>query len=176
MIGRQSILGHWLDGSAIARETILMPTPTTPWWAIASAILTATIVVWWVRRNRNRYLAITSAKRDRDTGSQSPYDRSSWHSGSNLGKLGNPVSIKGPVLKVGGKFTLLIPLEAGGNDLIKCSRGIAEIVGEDLKVTIPDWLSDKMGLEEGSLVHVDNEDGKFNITAIEARPGYTRRN
>jgi len=96
--------------------------------------------------------------------------------GSNLGKTGKPVSIKGPVLKVGAKFILLIPLEAGGNDLIKCSRGIAEIEGEDLKVTIPDWLSDKMGLEEGSLVHVDNDDGKFNITAIEAKPEYTRRN
>ena len=156
---------------------------TTGWEAVG-AVLVATIVVLWGRWNRNRYLANTSAKRNRDaglqpprdTGSQLPYDRSSWHAGPNLGKAGNPVSIKGPVLRVGGKFTLLIPLEAGGNDLIKCSRGIAEIEGEDLKVTIEDWLADKMGLEEGSLVHVDNEDGKFNITAIEAKPGYTRRN
>jgi hypothetical protein len=161
-----------------------MSTPTTPWWAIASAILTATIVVLWVRWKRNRYLAFTRAKRNRDaglqlppdTGSQLPYDRSSWHAGPNLGKAGNRVSIKGPVLRVGGKFTLLIPLEAGGNDLINCSHGIAEIEGEDLKVTIQDWLADKMGLEEGSLVQVDNDDGKFNITGIEARPGYTRRN
>jgi hypothetical protein len=80
------------------------------------------------------------------------------------------------VLKVGGKFTLLIPLEAGGNELIQSSRGIAAIAGADLKVTIPDWLGDKMGLEEGSLVRVDNEDGKFNIIAIEAPPSYTRRN
>ena len=156
---------------------------TTAWEAVG-AVLVATIVVLWIRWNRNRYFANASAKRNRDAslqlaceiGSQLPYDRSSWHPGPNLDKTGNPVSIKGPVLKVDGKFTLLIPLEAGGNDLIKCSRGIAEIEGEDLKVTIPDWLSDKMGLEEGSLVHVDNEDGKFNITAIEAKPEYTRRN
>src|SRR6266436_3048038 len=161
-----------------------MSMDATTGWEAVGAVLVATIVVLWGRWNRNRYLANTRAKRNRDaglqlprdTGSQLPYDRSSWHARPNLGKTGNPVSIKGPVLKVGGKFTLLIPLEAGGNDLIKCSRGIAEIEGEDLKVTVPDWLADKMGLEEGSLVHVDNDDGKFNITAIEAQPGYTRRN
>jgi hypothetical protein len=163
---------------------MLMSMETTTAWEAVGAVLIATIVLLWVRRNRNRYLAIISAKRNRDaglqlagdTGPQLPYDRSSWHPGPNLDKTGNPVSIKGPVSKVGGKFTLLIPLGAGGNDLIKCSRGIAEIEGEDLKVTIPDWLADKMGLEEGSLVHVDNDESRFNITAIEAKPGYTRRN
>ena len=140
-----------------------MSIATTPGWAAVSAILIAAIVVLWVRWTRNRDRAITDARVYR-------------HAGPKRDKTNKPISLEVRVLQVSGKFTLLIPLEAGGNELIECSHGIAEIAGEDLKVTIPDWLSDKMGLEEGSLVQIDNQDGKFNFTTIEASPGYTRRN
>jgi hypothetical protein len=77
------------------------------------------------------------------------------------------VSLEGPVENVEGKLVLLIPLAAGGTALAKCSRGIGEIDGENLKVTIPDWLAEKLGIREGSLVHVDNQNGKFNIRQAE---------
>ena len=76
------------------------------------------------------------------------------------------VSIQGPVEKIDGKFILLIPLAAGGSDLVTCSRGIGTVEGENLKVTIPDWMADKMGFSEGTLVNVDNQDGKFNIVLV----------
>jgi hypothetical protein len=87
-----------------------------------------------------------------------------------------PVSLEAFVSNVDGKLTLLIPLEAGGNELHECCRGIAEMDGSNLKVSIPDWLADQLGVQEGSRVRVDNDGGKFNITAIEASPTYTRRN
>jgi len=57
----------------------------------------------------------------------------------------------------------MIPLSAGGSELIASSRGISEIDGDFLKIVIRPWLAKKLGLAEGSLVHVDNIDGKFNI-------------
>lgn len=140
----------------------------TPDWEAVGAVFVATLVVLWSHRKRKRSVAITPPK---------GHHRAEYNqAGPRLGKPSKPVSLEVRVFKVGSKFILLIPLEAGGNELIKCSRGIGAIAGEDLNVTIPDWLGDNMGLEEGSLVRVDNEDGKFNITAIEAPPSYTRRN
>ena len=90
--------------------------------------------------------------------------------------VSKPTTLELLVSSLGGKLILLIPLDAGGNELSECSRGIAEIDGSNLKVTIPDWLADKLGVHEGSRVRVDNDGGKFNITAIEALPTYTRQN
>jgi hypothetical protein len=75
-------------------------------------------------------------------------------------------SLQGPVEKIDGKLTLLIPLEAGGDQFIECSRGIAEVEGENLRVTIPEWLAGMLRIEEGSWVSVDNANGKFNIHAL----------
>ena len=75
-------------------------------------------------------------------------------------------SIEGPVEQIDGKLTLLIPLDAGGDELIECTQRIGEVQGEDLKIVIPDWLADKLGLYEGCIVHVDNRDGKFNIWRV----------
>jgi hypothetical protein len=75
-------------------------------------------------------------------------------------------SLKGPVLKVDGQLVLLIPLAAGGDEFITCSRGIGFIEGEFLKIVIQDWLAERLKIYEGSLVYVDNENGKFNITPI----------
>jgi hypothetical protein len=79
-------------------------------------------------------------------------------------------SLQGPVQKLDGKLTLLIPLEAGGDQLIECSRGISEVQGEFLKIVISEWLAGLLRIEEGDLVHVDNANGKFNIHPVNPRP------
>jgi hypothetical protein len=79
-------------------------------------------------------------------------------------------SLQGPVEKIDGKLTLVIPLEAGGDQFIECSRGISEIQGAFLRITIPEWLSGTLRIEEGTLVSVDNENGKFNIHPINPLP------
>jgi hypothetical protein len=80
--------------------------------------------------------------------------------------MDNVTSLQGPVERIDGKLMLLIPLEGGGDQLIECSRGISEIQGEYLKITIPEWLSGMLRIEEGSLVSVDNENGKLNIHPV----------
>jgi orotate phosphoribosyltransferase len=81
----------------------------------------------------------------------------------------NIISLKGPVESIAGRLVLRIPLAAGGNQLIACSRGIAEVDGECLNVSIPDWLARELGIEEGSQVRVDNSEGKFNIHPVDHR-------
>ena len=79
------------------------------------------------------------------------------------------ISIQGPVEKLEGNLTLLIPLDAGGDQLVECSRGIGVVEGEHLKVMIPQWLADKLLIVEGDLVSVSNADGKFNIHPVNPR-------
>jgi hypothetical protein len=79
------------------------------------------------------------------------------------------MALEGPVLKVNGQLTLLIPLEAGGAELIACSRGICEIEGPCLKIVIPDWLAGMLRIKEGDLVCVSNSDGKLHIQPSAAR-------
>jgi len=79
----------------------------------------------------------------------------------------HPTSIKGPVELINGKLTLCIPLDAGGTELIDCSRGISVVEGDNLIVEIKDWLAKKLNVTEGSIVRVDNQYGKFNITPVE---------
>jgi hypothetical protein len=79
-------------------------------------------------------------------------------------------TLQGPVEKIDGKLTLRIPLVAGGDQFVECSRGISEIDGEFLKITIPEWLSGMLRIDEGSVVKVDNENGKFNIHPVDSLP------
>ena len=74
------------------------------------------------------------------------------------------VWLEGPVKVVDGELALLIPLEAGGSALAPLAKGIGEIDGEFLKVVIRPWLAEKLRIEAGSLVIVDNESKKFRIT------------
>jgi hypothetical protein len=67
------------------------------------------------------------------------------------------------VLYQDGHLVLLIPLAAGGSELVACSRGIGEVEGEYLKIVILDWLARELGIREGSLVDVSNADGKFHL-------------
>lgn len=84
--------------------------------------------------------------------------------------MGEVMSLEGPVFKVNGELMLLIPLDAGGSELVECSRGISEIQGEFLKIVIPEWLAGMLRIEEGDLVCVHNTDGKFHIQASSPRP------
>ena len=74
------------------------------------------------------------------------------------------VSLEGPVEVVNGELAILSPLEAGGAVLAPLAKGIGEIDGEFLKVVIRPWLAEKLRIAAGSLVIVDNANGKFTIT------------
>ena len=78
--------------------------------------------------------------------------------------MSQPISIEGPVELVDGKLTLRIPLAAGGARLADLARGIGTMDGEYLYVTIQPWLADQLRIGPGSLVLVDNANGKFTIT------------
>lgn len=84
--------------------------------------------------------------------------------------MSEPISLQGPVEKIGGKLVLRIPLEAGGQELFECSHGISEIEGEYLKVLIPEWLAGMLRIDEGSMVSVNNQNGKFNIHPVDPAP------
>ena len=77
--------------------------------------------------------------------------------------MADSIALTGPIESRDGKLVLLIPLESGGIELAEVARGICEIDGDFLKVTIPPWLATKLGIREGSTVEVNNADGKFNI-------------
>jgi hypothetical protein len=78
-------------------------------------------------------------------------------------------SLQGPVLKVNGRLTLMIPLEDGGAELLAFSRGISEVEGACLKIAIPDWIAGMLRIDEGDIVRVSNWDGKLHIAPNEAR-------
>lgn len=80
------------------------------------------------------------------------------------------LTLEGPVESVNGVLTLLIPLSEGGDKFVGCCRGISDVEGDVLKITIPEWLAGTLRIEEGDLVSVDNANGKFNIRAVNARP------
>jgi hypothetical protein len=73
------------------------------------------------------------------------------------------MSQEGPVIKVNGELVLFVPLCAGGAELAECSRGIAEVHGEFLRISIPEWLAGLLRIEEGDLVCVHNSGGTFHI-------------
>jgi hypothetical protein len=39
-----------------------------------------------------------------------------------------------------------------------------------LKVIVPEWLAGTLRIEEGSVVRIDNQDGKFNISPVNPQP------
>ena len=80
------------------------------------------------------------------------------------------MSLEGPVLKINGELVLIIPLSAGGDELVDCSRCISEVQGDFLKVVIPEWLAGMLRIEEGDLICVNNADGKFHIIPSNPRP------
>jgi hypothetical protein len=79
-------------------------------------------------------------------------------------------SLQGPVEKIGEKLFLRIPLEAGGDEFIECSRGISEVKEGFLVVEIKEWLAGLLRIEAGDIVAVANDNGKFSITPVNPRP------
>ena len=79
-------------------------------------------------------------------------------------------SLQGPVETVEGKLVLRIPLQAGGDQFVECSRGISELKDGYLIVEIKEWLAGMLRIEEDDLVTVSNANGKFGITPVNPRP------
>jgi len=73
------------------------------------------------------------------------------------------ISLTGPIEQIGDKLMLRIPLTMGGDKLVSCSQGISTIQDGILCIEVKDWLAQKLSISEGSLVTVDNTNGKFNI-------------
>jgi hypothetical protein len=44
-----------------------------------------------------------------------------------MNEMDEVVSLEGPVLKINGELVLMIPLDAGGSELVDCSRGISSV-------------------------------------------------
>lgn len=78
------------------------------------------------------------------------------------------VSLEGPVTLVNGELVLRVPLSAGGGSLAPFVGTVGKVEGEDLVVVIQPWLAKKLRIGAGSLVIVDNLEGKFRITRSEA--------
>jgi hypothetical protein len=74
------------------------------------------------------------------------------------------------VEKVDGNLVLRIPLAAGGEEFVECSRGVSEIKDGYLVIEIKQWLAGVLRIEQGDLVSVNNADGKLNITPVNPRP------
>ena len=83
--------------------------------------------------------------------------------------MSDVMSLEGPVLKRDGQLLLLIPLDAGGEDFVECSRGISELEDGFLKIVIPEWLAGMLRVDEGDLVVISNANGKFGIWAAVPR-------
>jgi hypothetical protein len=73
------------------------------------------------------------------------------------------ISLRGPIEREGSRLVIRIPLSDGGDELHMVCHDISEIDGDDLVVPIPDWLAEKIRVGEGTMVNVDNRDGKFTI-------------
>ena len=56
------------------------------------------------------------------------------------------------------------PPDQRGDLLAPLARGIGTVEGEYLKVVIQPWLAQQLRVGEGSLVGVNNANGKFTIT------------
>jgi hypothetical protein len=74
------------------------------------------------------------------------------------------ISVEGPVEEVNGELAILIPLDVGGAELAPLAKGIGQVEGGVLKVVLQPWLAEMLNVGKGSLVIVDNENGKFTIT------------
>jgi hypothetical protein len=75
-----------------------------------------------------------------------------------------PISLKGPVEVINDKLTVRIPLAVGGDQLAPLAKGMGKIDGEHLIVTIPPKMAEKLKLLPESIVSVDNQNGKFNLS------------
>jgi hypothetical protein len=106
---------------------------------------------------------------DVDSGRSSTDDTRGTDDGPLASKSEDVVSLQGPVERIDGRLVLRIPLDAGGDQLAHCARGVSEVQGQYLTIVIQEWLAGLLRIEEGDLVIVDNANGKFNIQPVNAR-------
>ena len=83
------------------------------------------------------------------------------------------ISLEGPVELINDKLTVRIPLAVGGDRLAPFAKGLGEIDGEHLNVTIQPDLAKKLRIGAGSLVIVHNRRGKFTIARSATREQFT---
>ena len=76
------------------------------------------------------------------------------------------MSLQGPVERRENRLVLRIPLDAGGDKLQLVARATSFVEGRNLVVLLPEWLAQRMGIGEGSEVHIDDRWGKLNIARL----------
>lgn len=59
-----------------------------------------------------------------------------------------------------------VPLDIGGRKLQNVARTVSFVEDGKLVVLIPEWLAERMRLDEGTHVHVDDRWGKLNIARV----------
>ena len=72
-----------------------------------------------------------------------------------------------PLEVINGKLVLRIPLSDGGSEFVEATRGFATVDAEALTVEIPEDLAAQLGLQEGTVVLVENRDGEFSLGPVD---------
>jgi hypothetical protein len=81
----------------------------------------------------------------------------------------------GPVVEYGEFFWLLIPLKDGGKNFVKCAKGVSVVEDGYLKVYIAANVAKGIGIQNGSIVQIDNLNGKLNVRLANANEDITRK-
>lgn len=76
------------------------------------------------------------------------------------------VSLEGPVERRGDSLVLCVPLSAGGEQLRHVASSTSYEEDGNLVVVLPNWLAERIKLDEGASVHVDDRWGKLNIARL----------
>ena len=77
------------------------------------------------------------------------------------------VALEGPVERRGEQLVLRVPMKAGGERLQLVARTTSYEEDGRLVVVLPEWLSKRLKLEEGTAVHVDDRGGRLNIARLQ---------
>jgi hypothetical protein len=78
-------------------------------------------------------------------------------------KVQDTISLEGPVELFNDKLVIRIPLAVGGDHLAPFAAKMGRIEGDHLNVTIPPRLAKRLNIDVGTIVSVDNHDGKFTL-------------
>lgn len=70
------------------------------------------------------------------------------------------------VQTLNGHLVIYVPLDRGGRQLASITRGLSDTEGAQLKIVIPEWLANEVGIQEGTDVSIDSRDGQFSLTRI----------
>lgn len=76
------------------------------------------------------------------------------------------LSLQGPVERRGDRLVLRVPLSDGGEQLKLVAKSTSYEEDGNLILVLPDWLAERMKLDEGASIHVDDRWGKLNIARL----------